>query len=140
MICFQTTEQEKALREQGTSVGTARESVYAASDVEELENITGASGRGVRQRSRRVSFRSDSVKEALEMDDDSPPSSLGPRDIGEHPQNNGAPFPSDEEHDEAVMLEAALFGGIPEGTAYRFGYQHQESMQMGSDRASKISM
>ncbi|KAF5196532.1 Uba-like protein, partial [Thalictrum thalictroides] len=81
MICFQTTRQEKARREQGTSVGTARESVSVASDVEELENITGASGRG------------------------------------------GI---SSEEHDEAVMLEAALFGGIPEGTAYRFGYQHQE--------------
>ncbi|KAF5193671.1 Plant ubx domain-containing protein [Thalictrum thalictroides] len=174
-LSLKTAEQEKALREQGTSVGTARESASVASDVEELESITGASGRQgigafnrgtlnqpkleagssyvqdeaedveeqplVRQRSRRVSFGSDSVKEASEMDDDSPPSSPGPRDIGDHPQNNGAPFPSDEwggisseEHDEAVMLEAALFGGVPEGTAYRFGYQPQESMQMGSDR------
>jgi hypothetical protein len=27
---------------------------------------------------------------------------------------------SSEEHDEAVMLEAAMFGGIPEGAAYQF--------------------
>jgi hypothetical protein len=27
---------------------------------------------------------------------------------------------SSEEHDEAVMLEAAMFGGIPEHTAYPF--------------------
>lgn len=26
---------------------------------------------------------------------------------------------SSEEHDEAVMLEAAMFGGIPEGIEYR---------------------
>lgn len=28
------------------------------------------------------------------------------------------------EHDEAMMLEAAMFGGIPDGTAYRFSYPH----------------
>lgn len=29
---------------------------------------------------------------------------------------------SSEEHDEAVMLEAAMFGGIPDSTTYRIGY------------------
>ncbi|KAF9616905.1 hypothetical protein IFM89_032867 [Coptis chinensis] len=94
----------------------------------------------VRQRSRRVSFRSNSANEASEMGD-SPPSSPGPHDIGNDPRHNGVGFHSDEwggisseEHDEAVMLEAALFGGIPEGTAYRFAYPPQEQIQAGSDR------
>lgn len=34
---------------------------------------------------------------------------------------------SSEEHDEAVMLEAAMFGGIPEGTPYQFSYPRQNS-------------
>lgn len=49
----------------------------------------------VRQRSRRISFGSDSVREASEMED-TPPSSPGPRDTGVHPQNNGSAFHSDE--------------------------------------------
>ena len=36
---------------------------------------------------------------------------------------------SSEEHDEAVMLEAAMFGGIPEGTGYRFPYAPHQFMQ-----------
>ncbi|XP_062198732.1 plant UBX domain-containing protein 8-like [Phragmites australis] len=41
-------------------------------------------------------------------------------------QYNGDDFPSEwggissEEHDEAVMLEAAMFGGVPEGPTYPF--------------------
>ncbi|KAJ8477499.1 hypothetical protein OPV22_021226 [Ensete ventricosum] len=52
-----------------------------------------------------------------------------PLPIDRHPQHNGHVFGNDEwggisseEHDEAVMLEAAMFGGIPDGTSYRFGY------------------
>lgn len=53
------------------------------------------------------------------QDLDSPPSSSGPHSITGAPQHNGDPFHewggiSSQEHDEAVMLEAALFGGIPE--------------------------
>lgn len=29
---------------------------------------------------------------------------------------------SSEEHDEALMLEAAMFGGIPEGAPYPFSF------------------
>lgn len=36
---------------------------------------------------------------------------------------------SSEEHDEAVMLEAAMFGGIPEGTGYNFTYLPHQLMQ-----------
>jgi len=35
---------------------------------------------------------------------------------------------SSEEHDEAVMLEAAMFGGIPEGTGYQYAYAPHEFM------------
>ncbi|KAJ6415248.1 hypothetical protein OIU84_004105 [Salix udensis] len=55
--------------------------------------------------------------------------------IGSHPLHNGDEFSdewggiSSEEHDEAVMLEAAMFGGIPEGTAYRFPYTPHQFMQ-----------
>lgn len=37
------------------------------------------------------------------------------------------------EHDEAVMLEAALFGGIPEGTGYRVPFAPHQYMQNGFD-------
>lgn len=40
---------------------------------------------------------------------------------------------SSQEHDEAVMLEAALFGGIPEGQ-YRLPYAPHQFMQNGLDR------
>lgn len=36
------------------------------------------------------------------------------------------------EHDEAVMLEAALFGGIPEGSSY-VPYAPHQYMQNGFD-------
>lgn len=52
------------------------------------------------------------------------------------PPHNDNSFPSDEwggmssvEHDEAVMLEAAMFGGIPEGSGYRRAYAPHEFMQ-----------
>lgn len=34
---------------------------------------------------------------------------------------------SSEEHDEAVMLEAAMFGGIPEGPTYPFSMPSHRS-------------
>ncbi|KAI3714721.1 hypothetical protein L6452_21680 [Arctium lappa] len=40
---------------------------------------------------------------------------------------------SSEEHDEAVMLEVALFGGIPEGIGYRVPYAPHQFMQNGLD-------
>jgi len=43
---------------------------------------------------------------------------------------------SSEEHDEAVMLEAAMFGGIPEGGTYNFSYPHHHALH--SDRNSNI--
>ncbi|KAF5734471.1 putative ara4-interacting protein [Tripterygium wilfordii] len=66
----------------------------------------------------------------------SPPSSHGLRDTDDRSPHNGDAFPSNEwggissvEHDEAVMLEAAMFGGIPEGTGYNFPYAPHHFMQ-----------
>ncbi|XP_022854787.1 plant UBX domain-containing protein 8-like isoform X1 [Olea europaea var. sylvestris] len=73
--------------------------------------------------------------------DVNPPSSPQQRDSIRHMQHNGSDFPSDEwggisseEHDEAVMLEAAMFGGIPEGSEYHVPYAPRPLMQNGLDR------
>ncbi|KAI3985405.1 hypothetical protein MKX01_033719 [Papaver californicum] len=86
----------------------------------------------VRHRSRRVSSGSvGSLREVGEMDE-SPPASPGPP-----LSQNGDTFPaewggiSSEEHDEAVMLEAALFGGVPEGPAYNYPYPTRQTGSMG---------
>ncbi|KAJ6802138.1 plant UBX domain-containing protein 8 [Iris pallida] len=73
----------------------------------------------------------------------SPASSPQRQENGNH-QPNGDAFPSDEwggisseEHDEAVMIEAAMFGGIPEGSSYNFAYP-PHVLQSGSDRNSNL--
>ncbi|KAI9079824.1 hypothetical protein K1719_038234 [Acacia pycnantha] len=89
----------------------------------------------VRNRSRRRSLGStESVKDD-DVVDISPESSTEPQDRNNQ-QHNGSSFQSDEwggisseEHDEAVMLEAAMFGGIPEESRFRFGYAPHEFMQ-----------
>ncbi|OWM87783.1 plant UBX domain-containing protein 8-like isoform X2 [Punica granatum] len=95
-------------------------------EVEEIEQPL------IRHRSRRSSSR---AVEPLQEIEGSPPSP-GQNDANNHPQNNGNVFPTDEwggisseEHDEAVMLEAAMFGGIPEGTGYNFAYAPHQFMQ-----------
>lgn len=46
---------------------------------------------------------------------------------------------SSEEQNEAIMLEAALFGGIPEGSEYRrFPFAPHQLMQDGLDRTSAL--
>eukprot|EP00268_Persea_americana_P018587 TRINITY_DN1933_c0_g1_i2.p1 TRINITY_DN1933_c0_g1~~TRINITY_DN1933_c0_g1_i2.p1 ORF type:complete len:494 (-),score=154.48 TRINITY_DN1933_c0_g1_i2:871-2352(-) len=101
----------------------------------------------VRHRSRRISFgaSSDAMESAAVVEEmvDSLPSSPIPHDITNHPQPNGDAFHSDEwggisseEHDDAVMLEAAIFGGIPEENAYhhRFAYPLHDARHTGLDR------
>lgn len=91
----------------------------------------------VRHRSRRSPSSSvESIKEVEEVEVISPPSSPGHHQISDHPQLNGNSFTSDEwggisseEHDEAVMLEAALFGGIPENNRYHYGYGPHQFMR-----------
>ncbi|GMI96220.1 hypothetical protein like AT4G11740 [Hibiscus trionum] len=156
-MSLKTAEQEKALRDQGSCAGTSE--VEASKPAEEhLVNMAVSNGRLmegsssiqaeaedgneqrlVRHRSRQTSSGSgDSANEVgVEA---SPPSSPGQQGIGNLPLNSGNAFPSDEwggissvEHDEAVMLEAAMFGGIPEN-GYRFAYApHQFIRPEGSN-------
>lgn len=72
----------------------------------------------------------------------SPPSSPQRHETARHVQHNGDAFQSDEwggisseEHDEAVMLEAAIFGGIPEGASYHFEYPRHQVLPSNFDRA-----
>lgn len=89
----------------------------------------------VRHRTRHASSSMDSAKDIGETEV-SLPSSPEPEDVGNQAQHNGNVFPSEwggissEEHDEAVMLEAAMFGGIPEGTGY-FPYDPHHLMRTG---------
>ncbi|KAK1296665.1 hypothetical protein QJS10_CPB15g00687 [Acorus calamus] len=83
----------------------------------------------VRNRPRRTNSGAiEPSKEAVDMQDD-PPSGHISNDISSHSLQNGDAFQSYEwgglssiERDEAVMLEAAMFGGIPESSAYHYAY------------------
>ncbi|XP_010934464.1 plant UBX domain-containing protein 8 isoform X2 [Elaeis guineensis] len=98
----------------------------------------------VRHRSRRTSSGNAELAESGGLAY-SPPSSPQQNNIGSGPPYNGDAFRSDEwggisseEHDEAVMLEAAMFGGIPEGASYHFAYPSHQVMQTGSDQSSSL--
>ncbi|KAL6004543.1 hypothetical protein ACLOJK_005098 [Asimina triloba] len=96
----------------------------------------------LRRRSRHdASGSAEFAEEMVEMVGSIPPVTES-QEISVHPQSNGDAFRSDElafafllspkwggisseEHDEAIMLEAALFGGIPEGATYHFPYPNQ---------------
>ncbi|XP_050228897.1 plant UBX domain-containing protein 8 [Mercurialis annua] len=146
-------EREKALRELRGKVG-ASEIGASKPDEVELGTVMASNGRVrtgsisiqdeaedleeqplVRHRSRRTSSGSlDSSREVAAVED-SPPSSPGQNNLNSRPQHNGNAFSdewggiSSEEHDEAVMLEAAMFGGIPEETGYQPPYAPHQFMQ-----------
>lgn len=93
----------------------------------------------VRHRSRRRSSASEEQMEVGEAEVSpvlSPPQST----VASQTQLNGNAFPdewggiSSEEHDEAVMLEAAMFGGIPE-SGYRAPYAPHQFMRSRLDTA-----
>ncbi|RCV32160.1 hypothetical protein SETIT_6G235700v2 [Setaria italica] len=106
-------------------VGTSEQTVDGENFQEDIEDDDEQPL--VRQRSRRVRGRTTDPVEVVQMAD-SPPLSPQPHNIQNDHQHNGG-FPSEEwggisseEHDEAVMLEAAMFGGIPEGAPYPFSF------------------
>uniref|UniRef100_A0A0E0ENN0 UBX domain-containing protein n=1 Tax=Oryza meridionalis TaxID=40149 RepID=A0A0E0ENN0_9ORYZ len=108
----------------GTSDQLVDEENFQDDDVEEHSFV--------RQHSRHVPSGNDESTEALERAN-SHPSSLLPHNIENNHQFNGV-FPSEvwggissEEHDEAVMLEAAMFGGIPGRAAYPFSLPYHQN-------------
>ncbi|KAL5205588.1 hypothetical protein ABZP36_033797 [Zizania latifolia] len=109
-------------------VGSSRQPIDEDSFQEETEDIEPL----VRHRSRHIpSGNAESAQPVHTVD--SPPSSSQPQGSLNDRQNNGDNFPSEwggissEEHDEAVMLEAAMFGGIPEGRTYPFSIPSHRS-------------
>lgn len=116
----------EAVERQGLTagkVGTSRQSVGAENSQDDIEDFEEEPL--VRQRSRRALSRNSEPAEAVQRTD-SPPSSPQPHGTESVYAHHGG-FPpeewgliSNEEHDEAVMLEAAMFGGIPEHTAFQF--------------------
>lgn len=152
-LSLKTAEQEKAQRELGGEVGA---SVEGASNPSEMEPGKVATSNGrletgsssipeeaedveeqplVRHRSRHTSSGSGESANEVGVTEVSSPPSPGQPDVSNQPQHNGNAFPSDEwggisseEHDEAVMLEAAMFGGIPE-SGYHFPYAPHQYMQ-----------
>ncbi|XP_071723553.1 plant UBX domain-containing protein 8 isoform X2 [Rutidosis leptorrhynchoides] len=150
-LSLKTAEQEKAFREQWPKPGEGT----SQKTVVELKNLTSSNGRLeagsssvhdeaedleeqplVRHRSRRVSPGSMESGKDIGVDDTSPPSSPEDHGVVNPRQHDGSAFASDEwggisslEHDEAVMLEAAMFGGVPSENRYRHAFAPHQFMQ-----------
>ncbi|CAN6198620.1 unnamed protein product [Urochloa humidicola] len=107
--------------------GTSRQPIDEESVQEETEDVEEQPL--VRRRSRRVP----SENTASENTDLGQTVQPGPSPALNNHQSNGDDFPSEwggissEEHDEAVMLEAAMFGGVPEGPTYPFSMPSHRS-------------
>ncbi|KAL1316546.1 hypothetical protein AAHE18_15G074100 [Arachis hypogaea] len=152
-LSLKTAEQEKQLRMQG---GEAEASTVGSSKPSKVE-LGEASSNGrlqsgsssfqdededieeqplVWNRPRRTSSSPKESPQEVEVAEASTLPSTGQQDNSNPAQHNENSFQLDEwggissvEHDEAVMLEAAMFGGIPEGTGYRYAYAPHEFMQ-----------
>ncbi|KAL3498781.1 hypothetical protein ACH5RR_041513 [Cinchona calisaya] len=161
-LSLKTAEREKASRELEGKVGVSELADHTSAHVEDHGKLSSSSnGRLhvgsssipdeetddveeplVRHRSRHASMGPVDTGRDIEEVDVGPQS--GPRHQGNlnAPRINGNDFPSDEwggisseEHDEAVMLEAAMFGGIPEGSGYRLPFAPHHLMQNGLNRS-----
>ncbi|XP_022944618.1 plant UBX domain-containing protein 8-like [Cucurbita moschata] len=106
-------------------------STSAQDEVEDLEEVN-----LIRHRTKRKSSGNAEPAKGVEIVDLSLASSPKHPDSSNNPQHNGNAFQSDEwggisseEHDEAVMLEAAMFGGGSEGSSYRFPSAPHEFMR-----------
>ncbi|KAG2636313.1 hypothetical protein PVAP13_2NG445300 [Panicum virgatum] len=102
--------------------GTSRQPIDEESLQEDTEDVEEQPL--VRRRSRRVPSESTELAPMVQP---------GPSPVLNNRQSNGDDFPSEwggissEEHDEAVMLEAAMFGGVPEGPTYPFSMPSHRS-------------
>ncbi|KAL8114557.1 plant UBX domain-containing protein 8-like [Apium graveolens] len=156
-LSLKTAEQERAVTNLEERVGPSDLETPKSSEMEDLGKLAngrlevgGSSTQDevediedhplVRNRSRRMS--SGSVDSGTEIRDTGGSPPLSPQhDTGsDHPQHNETDSGLEEwggisslEHDEAVMLEAALFGGIPEGSSYHVPYAPHQYMQNGFD-------
>ncbi|XP_057463490.1 plant UBX domain-containing protein 8-like isoform X2 [Actinidia eriantha] len=157
-LSLKTAEKEKALREQGEKVGVSEVEAYMPTVVGDVGKMASSNGSSSLQdeaedveeqplvrHSRHMSSASvGSDKETGEVEV-TPPSSPGQQINISRPPNNRNDLHTDEwggisseEQDEAIMLEAALFGGIPEESEYRFPYAPHQFMQNGLDSTSGL--
>ncbi|KAE9606582.1 hypothetical protein Lal_00026309 [Lupinus albus] len=150
-LSLKTAEQEKAVYIQGDvgapAVGPSKSSEVGLGEVAPNRRLqTGSSSfqdEGedleeqllVRNRPRLASLDSTESANNVEVIETSTLPSTGPQDDSNPPQRDQNSFPdewggiSSEEHDEAVMLEAAMFGGIPEGSGHNYAYLPHEFVQ-----------
>ncbi|OIV94893.1 hypothetical protein TanjilG_22090 [Lupinus angustifolius] len=150
-LSLKTAEQEKAVHIQGDvgapAVGPSKSSEVELGEVAPNRRVqTGSSSfqdEGedleeqplVRSRPRLASLDSTESDNNVEVIETSILPSTGPQDDSNPPQHDQNSFPdewggiSSEEHDEAVMLEAAMFGGIPEGSGHNYSYLPHEFVQ-----------
>ncbi|KAL0448130.1 UNVERIFIED_CONTAM: Plant UBX domain-containing protein 8 [Sesamum latifolium] len=147
-LSLQTAEQGKVLRELEGKVGASEVEGLKSAAPERMEKLPSNGWQSrvgvgstsvedeaedveelplVRHRRRCVSTGPISTTQNIEDIEVTPPSSPRCHDSIHHLQHDGSDFPSDEwggisseEHDEALMLEAAMFGGIPDGGGYHF--------------------
>ncbi|XP_057463489.1 plant UBX domain-containing protein 8-like isoform X1 [Actinidia eriantha] len=162
-LSLKTAEKEKALREQGEKVGVSEVEAYMPTVVGDVGKMASSNGsldvgssslqdeaedveeQPLVRHSRHMSSASvGSDKETGEVEV-TPPSSPGQQINISRPPNNRNDLHTDEwggisseEQDEAIMLEAALFGGIPEESEYRFPYAPHQFMQNGLDSTSGL--
>ncbi|XP_057763897.1 plant UBX domain-containing protein 8-like [Salvia miltiorrhiza] len=159
-LSLQTAEKDEVLEELEGQVGASQQETQKSSS-DEMGRITSSDGRLprleigstsvqyenedveerqlVRHRRRRMTSSSTDATIDAEGAEVNPPSSRPPNNNAHHSEEqNGGVFPSDEwggissvEHDEAVMLEAAMFGGVPEGIGYHFPHAPHRMMQNG---------
>ncbi|KAK4422677.1 Plant UBX domain-containing protein 8 [Sesamum alatum] len=156
-LSLQAAEQEKVLRELEGKVGASEVEGLKSAAPQRMEKLpsNGWQSRAevgntsmedeaedveelplVRHRRRCVSTGPISTAKNIEDIEVAPPSSPRRHDSIHHLQHDESDFPSDEwggisseEHDEALMLEAAMFGGIPDGGGHPFPHASHELMQ-----------
>ncbi|KAI3713384.1 hypothetical protein L1987_71961 [Smallanthus sonchifolius] len=130
-------EQEKAFGELESEAGPSETRASKLAQVEEFGTLAPSNGRLV--------AGSSSIQDEAEDADEQPlvrhrsrrvnlssPSGPTQQQNVNHPDEWGGI--SSEEHDEAVMLEAAMFGGVPEGAGYSGPYTRSRYMRNGFGR------
>ncbi|KAK7253026.1 hypothetical protein RIF29_37408 [Crotalaria pallida] len=150
-LSLKTAEREKALRMQGDggapTVGPSKASEVELGEVASNGRLQAGSSSFqdegddleeqplVRNRSRLTSLGSTESGKEVDVTEASTLPSTGLQDDSNPPPHDRNSFPeewggiSSEEHDEAVMLEAAMFGGIPERSGYSYPYAPHEFVQ-----------
>lgn len=149
----QAAAQERTSPEQGMDTGENERHGYVSSktgtssrlqlEQEETEDVE-EQPLERRRRSMRIASRNRQSTESEHVVD-GPQSSRQRHESSSRPQYNGDAFQGDEwggissdEHVEAVMLEAALFGGIPEGSGYPFAYPSHHVLPPDSETNSSL--